>query len=317
MHVPWAVEGLPTLLHLSLFLFFIGLAIFLFYVDQEVFTCVVSWIGLFSAVYGLVTLLPVIRHDSPYNTPLSIPARFLYARIRFLYAMMPFLYSRIQYLALKFRVHYRNRKQRNRRYPSRSERRISVRKYRRWRDKMERRLDHLKSVSVSVEKKAEESAEDQSSEIDLRILGWTISALGDDDSLERFFEAIPGFFNSKLVMNLERDFPVSLFKTFWGALDGLMDRTSSSNSVTESVKSRRVIICGDIMRKIPRPDYDLYTDIMDPTPIPEDFEAIPYSCRPYFHFYEAPVSIERLHAMARWFTHLSSDVSDFARNYVV
>ncbi|KAN0116055.1 hypothetical protein V8E52_006361, partial [Russula decolorans] len=30
MHVPWAVEGLPTLLHLSLFLFFGGLVIFLF-----------------------------------------------------------------------------------------------------------------------------------------------------------------------------------------------------------------------------------------------------------------------------------------------
>ena len=51
MHVPWAVEGLPTLLHLSLFLFFGGLVIFLFNVDEEVFSCVVSWIGFFSVVY--------------------------------------------------------------------------------------------------------------------------------------------------------------------------------------------------------------------------------------------------------------------------
>jgi Family of unknown function (DUF6535) len=36
MGIPWAVEGLPTLLHLSLFLFFAGLVIFLFNVDQEV-----------------------------------------------------------------------------------------------------------------------------------------------------------------------------------------------------------------------------------------------------------------------------------------
>ena len=41
MHIPWAVEGLPTLLHLSLFLFFGGLVIFLFNIDQEVFICVV------------------------------------------------------------------------------------------------------------------------------------------------------------------------------------------------------------------------------------------------------------------------------------
>ena len=47
MHIPWAVEGLPTLLHLSLFLFFIGLAIFLFNIDQEFLISVVWWIGLF------------------------------------------------------------------------------------------------------------------------------------------------------------------------------------------------------------------------------------------------------------------------------
>jgi hypothetical protein len=35
MHIPWAVEGLPTLLHLSLFLFFGGLVIFLFNVTRK------------------------------------------------------------------------------------------------------------------------------------------------------------------------------------------------------------------------------------------------------------------------------------------
>jgi uncharacterized protein DUF6535 len=73
MHIPWSVEGLPTLLHILLFLFFGGLVIFLFNTDHEVFTSVVWWIGLFSTVYGLVTLSPLIRHDSPYNSPLSLP----------------------------------------------------------------------------------------------------------------------------------------------------------------------------------------------------------------------------------------------------
>ncbi|KAF8471366.1 hypothetical protein DFH94DRAFT_637091, partial [Russula ochroleuca] len=57
MHIPWAVEGLPTLLHLSVFLFFGGVVIFLFNVDQEVLTGVAWWIGLFSVAYGLITLL--------------------------------------------------------------------------------------------------------------------------------------------------------------------------------------------------------------------------------------------------------------------
>ena len=318
MHVPWAVEGLPTLLHLSLFLFFGGLAVFLFNVDQGVFTCVLLWIVLFLIVYGLVTLLPFIRHDSPYNTPLSITARFLY---RFFYARIRFFYCRIQYLALKVHVHYRDRKQRNRKYPRHQARRYprqQKRKYRRWRDEMERRLDRLKSVSAEM--KAEESAEEQSPEIDIRILGWTISALGDDDSLEKFFEAIPGFFNSKLVNHLQSHFPETVLKTFWGALDGFLDRTSSSNSVTESVKSRRDIICRDIMRTIPRPDYDIYADIESSRPNPDFIPYYPAAVparRSYFHFYEAPVSIERLQAMAQWSTHLSSGVSDFARIYVV
>ena len=267
MHVPWAVEGLPTLLHLSLFLFFGGLAIFLFNVDHDVFTCVFLWIVLFLIVYGLVTLLPFIRHDSPYNTPLSIIAWFLYARM--------------QYLALKFLVRYRDIFHRHTHWL--------------WIYGMKRHLDSWKSESV--EKKAEELAEEQSSEIDVRIFGWTISALGDDDSLEKFFEAIPGFFNSRLV-DLKSDFPLSLLKTLWDALDGFMGRTTSSNSVTETVKYHRDIICGDIISMIPHlrdhGHYNLY---------------------PYFN--QTPVSIEKLQAMGRWFAHFSRDVSDTARNAVI
>jgi FtsH-binding integral membrane protein len=81
MHISWAVEGLPMLLHLSLFLFFGGLAIFLFNVDREVFGYVICWIGLFLMVYGIITVLPFIRRDSPYNSPLSGLAWFLYASI--------------------------------------------------------------------------------------------------------------------------------------------------------------------------------------------------------------------------------------------
>jgi hypothetical protein len=276
MHVPWAVEGLPTLLHLSLFLFFGGLVIFLFNVDQEVFACVVSWIGLFSIVYGLISLLPLIRHDSPYNTPLSIPAWFLYARIRY----------------VAFKVLAEIRRDRYRRYLGLRSHSSGL-MYLIWEGEMERLISRW--MSGGVEKEAEETAEEQSSEIDGRIFGWTISALGDDDSLEKFFEAIPGFFSSKLVNHLERDFPQTHLETFWGALDGFMDRTSSSNSVTESVKSRRDTIRLDIMSMIPchyRSTDSYYLS----------------------HSSEVPVSIERLQAMARWFTHLSSDVSYSARN---
>jgi Family of unknown function (DUF6535) len=253
MHIPWAVEGLPTLLHLSLFLFFGGLVIFLFNVDREVFTCVMSWIGLFSIVYGLITLLPLVRHNSPYYTPPSIPAWFLYCNIQY---VASFITSSDDSNDLRDR-------------------------YRGW-------------MSGGMEKTAEETASGPSPEIDVHILAWTISALGNDDSLEKFFESIPGLFNSDLEKGLERYCPETLLKKFWQALNGFMDRTLSSNSVTESVKSRRVNICRDIMSMVPCLSDYVNRNIFD-------------------RFDQAPVSIERLQSLARWSTHMSHLVSYAAR----
>ena len=229
MHVPWAVEGLPTLLHLSLFLFFGGLVIFLFNVDEEVFSCVVSWIGFFSVVYGLINLLPLIRHDSPYYSPLSKPAWFLYASIPYLtFSALDHIWNVLASIGYSKYRRYRIRRQIWRR----------MSRYRRW-------------MLWGTENTAEETAEDQSSEINVRILDWTISTLGDDDSLETLFGAIPGLFNSKLVKDLERTFSDKLLRPFWFALYRFIDGTLSSNSFTGAVKSRRVDICKDIISMIP------------------------------------------------------------------
>ena len=269
MHIPWAVEGLPTLLHLSLFFFFFGLAIFLFNVDEEVFIFVVSWIGLFSMAYGLITLLPLIWHDSPYYTPLSKPAWFLYASVLYVFfrVIRTFydIYDRFQ------RRHFFGRDQ------------IWANwwRYRCW-------------VLNGMEKTAEETAADQASKIDIRILDWTISALGDDDSLEKVFGAIPGLFNSELVKDLEKEISETLLDTFWFELHMFMRRTLSSNSVAESAKSRRVNIYMDIASMIPCPFVAL----------PDHFSH---------HYDRAPVSIERLQIMARWCTHMSVSISSTAR----
>jgi hypothetical protein len=72
--LPWAVETLPTLLHISLFLFFAGLVVFLCNVHLTIFKLVLSWVGVCTALYGCITCMPIFRHDSPYYTPLSLPA---------------------------------------------------------------------------------------------------------------------------------------------------------------------------------------------------------------------------------------------------
>jgi hypothetical protein len=271
MHVPWAVEALPTLLHLSLFLFFGGLAIFLFNVDEEVFTCVVWWIGLFSTVYGLITLLPLIWHDSPYNTPLSKPVWFLYASISYVIVL---------FIRTCYDIYDRSR-------------RGGI-----WRDRIEEIWWNYHCwILEGMETIVDGTVVDQyyqSSEIVFRILGWTLGALGDDDLLEKFFQVIPGLFNSKLVENLETNFPGTLFFTFWYALQDFMDRTLSSNLVKESVKSRRVDICKDIASIIPRPFASF----------PDRFSEL---------YDQEQVSIERTQLMARWLTQKAWRVSDTAR----
>lgn len=47
-----------------------------------------------------------------------------------------------------------------------------------------------------------------SSKIDGRIVEWTINGLSEDDSIEEFTEAIPGFYRSSVVKGLRRTLPI-------------------------------------------------------------------------------------------------------------
>jgi hypothetical protein len=263
MHIPWAVEGLPALLHLSVFLFFGGLAIFLFNIDHGVFGSVIWWIGLFSIVYGLITVMPIIRYNSPYHSPLSRSVWFLYTGTN--YVLVKVLLKFRKGRTIETIVRLNNSKDR----------------YRGW-------------ILGGVEKAAEETVSKRSSEIDTQIFDWTLGVLGEDESLEKFFEAIPGLFTSKRVKHLGRDFPRRLFETFWYALTTFRHRTLTSNSVTESVKSRRLVICRDIMSVMPCP-----------------FSFLHDSLRSKFD--QKPVSTEERQAMVRWLTNKDPHVAEWVR----
>ena len=57
IHVPWTVEGLQFLF---LFLLFWRIVIFLFNIDHKVFGSLIWWIGRFSIVHGLITVMPIV-----------------------------------------------------------------------------------------------------------------------------------------------------------------------------------------------------------------------------------------------------------------
>ena len=66
-----AVEAAPSLLHLSVFLFFVGLAILFFTIHTTVAIVTTASVALFAMVYVALTILPLIDHRCPYRTAIS------------------------------------------------------------------------------------------------------------------------------------------------------------------------------------------------------------------------------------------------------
>ena len=214
--LPWAVEALPTLLHLSLFLFFAGLAVFLWNVNLTIFKLVLSWIGLCTALYGCITFIPVFCHDSPYQTPLSLPVWHFVMGIRFL-----------TFRALKTVTRYLGC--------------FSYKTYRRFRRLAE---GSARSLVQGMRKLAEETAFGSPSEIDTRAFLWTFDCSDEDHELERFFAGLPGFRGSNMVRDPLPDLNEEQQEKLLIALIGLSDRTSSSDLLPEATKIRRTVICG-------------------------------------------------------------------------
>jgi hypothetical protein len=213
--LPLAVEALPTMLHLSLFLFFAGLAVFLWNVNLTIFKLVLSWIGLCTALYGCFTFIPVFRHDSPYYTPLSLPTWHFVTGIPFL------IFRALQKITLCLNLS---------RYEAYDRFRHLAKRYR-------------KLLAQGMRKTAEETAFGSPSEIDTRAFLWTFDSLDEDHELERFFSGLPGFRSSKVVEDPLLDLTSEQQEKLLHAWVGLLDRTSSSDLLPELAKTRRTVIC--------------------------------------------------------------------------
>ena len=269
--LPRAVEGMPALLHLAVFLFFAGLLILLFNINSPIAIPIITWIALFLLVYIFITLMPIVRPSSPYHTPFSSLTCFLCARLGYL------CFFCLAYIA--YRTHLYDAHQK-------------FRELRR----------HCRSWMLGSQRKVvQKEISDRSSKIDLHILGWTLHALGGDDSLERFFQSIPGFFGSELVQNLRKDFSFGLARTFMETLYGFLNRTLSSTSAPNEDKARRLKIYNDVMKIIPGPT------------IPSKFIDQAFENGQV----EAPKPIEKGETFALWFENTDEKMSKYVQESVV
>ena len=196
----WTVEGLPTLLHISLFLFFAGLVVFLWNVDLTIFKLVLSRVGICTALYGCITVMPIFRHDSPYHTPLSLPSWHIVTGIQFLTCRALRRLTYLSYFHSETYVRFNG----------------LTRRYGKW-------------LVQGLQKTVEESALGSPSDLDTRAILWTFDSLDEDHELERFFSGLPGFRNSKVVEDPVPRYTKDRKEGLFTALIGLLDRTFSSD----------------------------------------------------------------------------------------
>jgi len=218
------VRSLRAMLHLSLFLFFAGLIIFLYNTHNTVFIALISWMALSIAAYMYITVLPILRPNSPYNTPFSSLIWRLFTGLA--YVVLEVLSSP----PFRTRHHFRILK-----------------------------ADYTRFTEGSMRKRAEKTATQRSSEIDVRVFISMFDAVDEDDSPEEYFKAIPGFFDSEQVNDIEEHLLDEFRTKFRPKLNSFLDRIFSSNSGnsvsdSEAVRSDQFITCLNATHAVLGPD---------------------------------------------------------------
>ena len=207
----WGTNHTHAYLHFALIFFTTGGLIYLFNTNPAVFYAVVSWVGYMAIPYTYATVAVFFEPHKLTHTPFSRLALRIYLGISYVMFQVCSCIPPLHGLS----------------------------------DNTRRRYYHLsgqygEGILKGKRKAADEFASKPSSEIDDFILERILLTLHEDHELESFFDAIPGFCNSKLsVMPLSSPIRTKLRP----ALDGFLDRTLSSNLVSESVRASRLITC--------------------------------------------------------------------------
>jgi hypothetical protein len=224
LHFPRVTRTVPILIHISLFLFFSGLAVFLFNVNLTVFKVILAWLGLCASGYTCITLMPIFYQDSPYHSPLSSSAWFCVANARILLIWLVETFP--PRLAYSLRILW----------PRRPEEYLRLRTLRHSRFK-------LWPSFRRIQKAAEDFFLLVSPDIDYSALLWMFRVLNDDNEFEQFFDALPGLCASEVLGDLRGGFIEPNENSLSNALIGMMDRTFLSDLLPEQVKQRRITIC--------------------------------------------------------------------------
>ncbi len=183
-----AVATMPTLLHISVFLFFAGLAEFLFPIYTTVAYTTLGCIMVFALAYAILTVLPNIYLNCPYGTPLS---GFTWRISQFSVFVFLWTILKIEGLFRKSLSKFRSLANQHAPEPD---------GLKGWRETVENQVKMRRQrFSQSLRKSVELSAYRADSTVVTSALVWTLAALDEDKEIEDFAARVPGFFDSRVV----------------------------------------------------------------------------------------------------------------------
>jgi len=204
---------LPFCLQFSLLLFMAGVLIYFFNINRATFGALVWLIGSVAVLYVTLTVVPIFIPDELFYTPFTPMSAWIYIGLSYVLYQVCSWVKPLYGLSDYTRNHYR------------------------------RLFDRYgRGVKTGKRKWAEETASKPSWEIDTEVLERLLIVVDEDDELERLFDDIPGFCESKLV---QKPLHPRVTTKLRRSLDGFLDRTFSSHLVPESVRNDRLIICLD------------------------------------------------------------------------
>ena len=228
--LPLAVDALPVLVHISLFLFFAGLVVFLWNVNLTIFKSVLSWASICVALYGCITIIPIYRYDSPYYTPLTALIRYVFAVIIIVFLGLYSCFCTFLYCCSCCFC---------------------------WSSPdcfgQDTLFASITEVLYLTFLTPDEAVPKSSSAIDTRAFMWTFDRLDEDHELESFFLGMPGFHNSNVAKEPLHDLDDAQKLGLLGAMIGLLDRTYSSDLLSDQVKRHRDDICANAIDLVDTP----------------------------------------------------------------
>lgn len=274
------VEFLPALLHLSVFLFFAGLVVFLIDVNRSIGFGILALVVICGLSYTVFTIIPILFHDSPFQTPLTTAAwYFHHVSLRACLIAAKHLLARfseaVGFATWRTQEDIKTLCDRSQRYLKRG-----------------------------VGQTLEDTARGRPWGMDARALAWTLDTLDEDHELEQFMAGVPEFYQSKALTTA---------KAILGSLSGpngykamlpwkileVVEHANNDSHHPQDVLQRRTCACLTALYFLPGAVHDILSA----------FRHGASSCPPPFEAASLPFTLESWSIAAKLSSHVDNDVA--------